>query len=71
MRAFVVVKPEPLREDVFGFAERIDQLPIETLHAEATVEALDIPVLPGATWVDVDRADLGLLQPFTDLARDE
>lgn len=71
MRSFLVVKAEPLGEEVFGFAEGVDQLAIQAFHAEAAVEAFDIPVLPRAAGVDVDGADLGLLQPFTDLARNE
>ena len=35
------------------------------------MEALDVTVLPGATWLDIKRLNLTFTQPFLDLLGDK
>jgi hypothetical protein len=53
------------------FCQRPESLSVQTLVAEATVEALHEAVLPRATRLNVDRLNLVLRQPSLDRLRDE
>ena len=51
----VVVTPPGLDEDL-GFSEGVEDLSVQKLVAQARVEALDVPVLPGGARLDEGRA---------------
>lgn len=61
----VVVLPEVF-DHYSGLGKRPALLAIETLIAEAGMEALDKVVLPGTTRLDADRADALLGEPALD-----
>ena len=66
MWALVVVVVAPIGEDHSRLAQGVDQLSIKTLCPEATVEALGISVLPGATGINVESLDVVYPQPLLD-----
>jgi len=45
--------PPPAFDDDLGFAQRVEDLAVEQLVAQAGVEALDEPILPRAAGRDV------------------
>src|SRR5262245_10851798 len=52
----------PAFDDDLSLAQRVEDFAIEQFIAQACVEALDVAILPGATWCDVggvcaDRGD--------------
>jgi len=59
---FVVLTPVVLNHHS-GFGKRPELFPVQALVAEASVEALYEPVLPGASRLDVDGLDSLLGQP--------
>ena len=71
MRALLVVIVPPVREDHSRFAERVYQLAVQALLPEAAVEAFGIPVLPRASWIDVESLDPVFLEPSLDRLGDE
>src|SRR6266446_10748974 len=48
-----VVVPSPALDDDLGLVESVEDFAVEQLVAQASVEALDVAVLPGATPLDV------------------
>ena len=42
-----IVVPPPALDDDLGFAQRVEPLAVEELVAQASIEALDVAVLPG------------------------
>jgi hypothetical protein len=46
MRSLGVVVPSPAFEDDLGLAQAVEDLAVEQLVAEASIEALHVPVLP-------------------------
>ena len=48
MRPDRVVVAPPARDDDLGLAESVEDFAVEQLVAQASVEALDVAVLPGA-----------------------
>src|SRR5262249_51326999 len=51
--ALVVVVAPPALDDDLGLAESVEDFAVEQLVAQASVEALDVAVLPGAAPLDV------------------
>ncbi len=63
MRAYLIVVSAPALNDDLGFFERVEDLTVEQLISQASIEAFHITVLPRAPWFDVggrstDCADL-------------
>src|SRR5277367_6500465 len=54
MRPDCVVVTSPAFDDDLGLPQRVEDFAIEQFIAQASVEALDVSVLAGATWRDVD-----------------
>ena len=71
MRALLVVVVPPVQEDHSRFAERVYQLAVQALLPEAAVEALCVPVLPGASGVDVEGLYSVFFEPSLDGLGDE
>lgn len=46
--------------------ERVEDLAIEQLVAQAGIEAFNVAVLPGTTWFDEQRLHPHLAEPVTD-----
>ena len=53
------------------FPNRFEEPPIQTSISEDAVEALVMPILPGAPGVDEADADLTIFDPVLDLLRYE
>ena len=53
MRAHGVVMPTPAFHDDPGLLERVEDLAVEKLVAQASIEALDVAILPWAAGGDV------------------
>ena len=53
MRPDRVVVPPPTLDDDLGLAQSVEDFAVEQLVAQASVEALDVAVLPGAAPLDV------------------
>ena len=53
MRPDRVVVAPPALDDDLGLAESVEDFAVEQLVAQASVEALDVAVLPGAASLDV------------------
>jgi hypothetical protein len=66
----VVVSP-PAPDDHLGLLERVEDLPVQEFVAQLGVEALAVPVLPGAAWLDVGRLRTYGPDPFADGLGDE
>jgi len=66
MRPDVVVIVTPITKHHPPFTQGVDHFPIQTLGPEPAIEALGITVLPGATRINVDRADIVVLKPLLD-----
>ena len=70
MRPDCVVVLAPLLDDDLGFLQTVEDLAVEQLIAELTVEGLAVAVLPGAAWFDEQRLCSNLRQPIAhDLRR--
>ena len=61
----VVVDP-PGFDDASGIIQPIEEVFVEALIAQATIEALDEGVLGGLAGRDIVPLDLGVLDPFED-----
>lgn len=48
-----IVVPPPAFDDDLCLFQRVEDFPIEQLVAELSIKALDVSVLPRATWRDV------------------
>src|SRR6516225_7831402 len=59
----VVVAPPALDDDL-GLAESVEDFAVEQLVAKASVEALDVAVLPGAAPLDVGGLGTDNRDPF-------
>jgi len=57
------VAPPALDHDL-RLLQRIEDLPVQQLVAQASVEALDVPVLPWAAWSDVGGLSTDRGNPF-------
>jgi len=66
VRALGVVMLAPLLDDELSFLERVEDLPVEQFIAEASIEALDVSVLPGWSWLDIGRPGGDGLDPLAD-----
>ena len=64
MRPDHVVVPPPALDDDLGLAESVEDFAVEQLVAQAGVEALDVPVLPGAASFDVGCLGTDNRDPF-------
>ncbi len=53
MRALLVVGDHPSMDDVPDLIEGVEEVGVEDLVAEALVEALDVGVLRGSSFLDV------------------
>ena len=53
MRPDRVEVMSPAFDDDLSFPQRVEDFAIEQFIAQACVEALDVAILPGATWCDV------------------
>ena len=67
----MVVRPTPVLQYHAGLGQRPQLLTVQALLTQPGVEALDIAVLPRAAGVDVDRLNLVLRQPCTQVVLDE
>src|SRR5215831_15727522 len=59
-----VVVPPPALDDDLGLAESVEDFAVEQLVAQASVEALDVAVLPGAASLDVGGLGTDNRDPF-------
>ena len=64
MRPDGVVVVSPLLDDDLGFLDAVEDFPVEQLVSEFAVEGLTVPVLPGATWLDVKGFGADIGQPL-------
>ena len=64
MRPDRVVVAPPARDDDLGLAESVEDFAVEQLVAQASVEALDVAVLPGAAPLDVGGLGTDTRDPF-------
>lgn len=64
MRAQSVVMIAPPAGDAADLLKAVEDFAIEQFIAQASVEAFDIAVLPGASGLDVKRGDAEPAQPF-------
>lgn len=53
MRSLVIVDVAPVLEENPGLHDGVEDLAREEFVSRPAVEALDVGVLPGATWLDV------------------
>src|SRR5258708_1356659 len=63
VRAFAVVLPPPVRQGASYVVERAEPAGVQTLVAQPSVEALDMPVLHRPARLDVYQPDLPVLRP--------
>lgn len=63
--------PSPAFDDDLGFAQRVEDLAVEQLVAQAGVKALDEPVLPWAARRDVSGLCSDRTDPFLDCIGEE
>src|SRR6266446_300870 len=59
-----VVVPPPTLDDDLGLAQSVEDFAVEQLVAQASVEALDVAVLPGAASLDVGGLGTDNRDPF-------
>ena len=71
MRPDRVVVAPPALDDDLGLAESVEDFAVEQLVAQASVEALDVPVLPGAASLDVGGLGTDSRDPFLHRLGDE
>jgi hypothetical protein len=71
VRPMMVVLAAVVLDDHSGFGQSPKLLAVEALVPEASMEALDEAVLPGAARLDVDRLDRVGRQPALDLLGDK
>jgi len=71
VRSVLVILASPLLNDNLRFQQACEDFPVEQLVAQLVVEAFDVPVLPGAAGLNIDRFHLLLPEPVLDGIRDE
>lgn len=71
MRPNGVVVPAPTLDDDLGLAQRVEDLAVKELIAQARVEALDEPVLPWAALGDVSGLCTNGVNPLLHRLGDE
>lgn len=71
MRTLLIIVSSPLLDDDLGFPERAEDLTVEQFIPQPGVEALDISILPGASWRDVGRACANSRDPLLNSFSDE
>ena len=59
-----VVVASPALDDDLGLAQGVEDLAVEQLVAQASVEALDVAVLPGTAPLDVSGLGSDSRDPF-------
>ena len=64
MRPDRIVVPPPALDDDLGFAQRVEALAVEELVAQASIEALDVAVLPGTPSLDIGGPGTDGRDPF-------
>lgn len=71
MGTLLVVVDHPFVDDLADLGEAAKQMRIEHLVAEGAVEALDVGVLGGLSWLDVVEAHMMGFAPGDELGGDE
>ena len=56
--------PSPCLNEDLCFSKRVEDLGIEQLVSELAVEAFIVAILPWASWLDEERFNANLRQPF-------
>lgn len=67
----MVVRLPPMLNDDSCFLHRREFFAVQTLVAQPSVEALDVPVLPWTAWLNKARTNVDGSQKVTDATRDE
>ena len=57
MRTFVVMQMLVVSEDHPRLAQSVDHLSIHTISTKLVVEALNVAILPGTSWINVEGLD--------------
>ncbi len=65
----LIIRLPPALDDHLGLPERVEELSIQQLVPQFAIEALDIPVLPGAAWFDVQGPNAHPDEPVSDRFR--
>ncbi len=63
-RAFGVVFVSPSFDQYFGFDQCVEDLPIQQLVAELSIERFDVSVFPGASWLNEQRLHVDSAEPL-------
>jgi hypothetical protein len=71
MRPDRIVMPPPAFDDDLGFAQRVEDLAVEQLVAQARVKTFDEAVFPGAAGGDVGGLCTDSADPFLHRLGDE
>ena len=71
MRPQVVVLPPPAISQALGLGHAGEQLGVQELIPEPTVERFGKAVLPRRSWFDVGRGDAAVLAPALEGVGDE
>ena len=66
MRPHRIVPDPPVFNDHFGFFQAVENLAVEQLIPELSVEALNVAVFPGAARLDEKCFGSNIFQPFPD-----
>jgi len=64
-----VVLDTPLFDEVPSFSQPREDFAVEKLVTKATVEGLDVGILPGGSWADEEGVGVDRIQPFSDRLR--
>ena len=67
----MIVRRSPLPDYLLRFGKRAERFAGQALVTKPAVEALDIAVLPGATWFNERCADINASKEIADAATDE
>src|SRR6476659_7673585 len=59
-----IVVPPPALDGDLGFAQRVEALAVEELVAQASIEGLDVAVLPGTLSLDIGGPGADGRDPF-------
>ena len=71
MRAFGVVEASPLLNEHLRFLQRVEDLAVQALIPQFSIETFAIAVLPGRPGLDVERLDVQLSEPIAHGLSDE
>src|SRR5271163_435420 len=71
VRPLGVVLRAPLFDDNLRFAQRIEDLAVQTFVAQLAVETFAVAILPGAAGLDEERRRSHSAQPFTQFPGDK